>query len=72
LIIAAPVRWPASPFAISAASQAGAAEQPPVAPNLLEDYDLLVREITARNNPFHQPFVVQFPGEYRFHMARMS
>ena len=36
------------------------------------DYDLFVREITARNNPFHQPSTVQFPGEYRFHMARTS
>ena len=36
----------------------------------LPNYGLFVREITARNNPFHQPFLVQFPGEYRFHMAR--
>ena len=36
------------------------------------DYDLFVREITARNNPFHQPSIVQFPREYRFHMARTS
>ena len=38
----------------------------------LPDYDLFVREIAARNNPFHQPSVVQFPREYRFHMARTS
>ena len=36
------------------------------------DYDRFVREITTRNNPFHQPSSLQFPREFRFHMARTS
>ena len=46
---------------------------PPPFPALnMPGYGLFVREITARNNPFHQPSIVQFPREYRFHMARTS